>query len=442
VGKRYEKSKKDVSENRQTLERLGEEGKTLREEYAPLSLLDSIQNMLDDEASDAIQEVKSVGDTESQRIETETGTAEEEKREIAGEINSEIAKLNSGLEKLKQANSIEFGRKAVEQSSQEYKRQIDRFKALMGELGEDAIESSGGSAEKASSYIDTFAYEQADDSTGEIESSTKSDGGKTLHLSREEADSRWKQTLQNVDAQIQNYREELISRGVPECSWLNKTLNEHRTAMLNQESHNLEVARGQIVENTNTGILYNYPTDYPQFYNNLADEFRSYCLKGTNPNYSKTDNDSPWNNNCQRCVSAYEARRRGLDVVAQPLPPGNDALPIMRHPNGWPSVYEGACLIDCSANSGTGAAINVENQMEQWGTDARAIVRVRWKAGGGHVFIAERNGGATRFVDPQNGDTDVRSYFDFAKGSEVFCMRIDNLPFTDRINQCCTPIAA
>lgn len=163
-------------------------------------------------------------------------------------------------------------------------------------------------------------------------------------------------------------------------------------------------------------------------------------LLATNPNYSTVDSDSPWNNNCQRCVSAYEARRRGYDVEAQPLPNGNDPLPIMRHPQGWPSVYKDGQLIDCSANSGTAAAINVENMMKSWGDNCRAIVRVRWKpeaGGGGHVFIAERTNGVTRFIDPQNGTADASSYFQFAKGSDLFCMRIDNLDFTDRIHQCC-----
>jgi hypothetical protein len=163
-------------------------------------------------------------------------------------------------------------------------------------------------------------------------------------------------------------------------------------------------------------------------------------LLATNPNYSTVDSNSPWNNNCQRCVSAYEARRRGYDVEAQPLPNGNDPLPIMRHPQGWPSVYKDGQLIDCSANSGTQAATNVELMMRSWGDNCRAIVRVRWKpeaGGGGHVFIAERTNGVTRFIDPQNGNTDASSYFQFAKGNDLFCMRIDNLDFTDRIHQCC-----
>lgn len=184
----------------------------------------------------------------------------------------------------------------------------------------------------------------------------------------------------------------------------------------------------------------NTPTSMSRYAPIIGNHSMETDLLATNPNYSTVDSDSPWNNNCQRCVSAYEARRRGYDVEAQPLPNGNDPLPIMLHPQGWPSVYKDGQLIDCSANSGTAAAMNVENMMESWGDNCRAIVRVRWKpeaGGGGHVFIAERTNGITRFVDPQNGATDASSYFQFAKGSDLFCMRIDNLDFTDRIHQCC-----
>ncbi len=162
-------------------------------------------------------------------------------------------------------------------------------------------------------------------------------------------------------------------------------------------------------------------------------------LISVNPNFSFTDPDSPWNNNCQRCVCAYEARRRGYDVQALPCPEGQDNLPYMHHPEGWPTVFQGGKLIDCTANSGTAAAMNVESQMESWGDNCRAIVRVRWKpesSNCGHVFIAERVNGVTRFIDPQNGAADARSHFPLALGREMYCMRIDNLPFSDRIHQC------
>ncbi len=161
MGQRYEKSKKNVSENKKTLERLHSDKDTLQNEYAPLSLLDSIQGLLDDETNDAIQGVKAVGELESQRIESETDTAEEEKREISGEIQSEISKLNAGLEKLRKSGNIEFGRKAVEQSSQEYKKQVEKFRALLGELGDaGAISSSAGAVAELGGIADSASEMQ------------------------------------------------------------------------------------------------------------------------------------------------------------------------------------------------------------------------------------------------------------------------------------------
>ncbi len=160
-------------------------------------------------------------------------------------------------------------------------------------------------------------------------------------------------------------------------------------------------------------------------------------LKATNPNYSHTDPDSPWNNNCQRCVAVYEARRRGYDATAQPLSDENDPLMIMNHPNGWPKIFRGGKLEDCSGNSGTQGRQNVEDLAASWGENGRGIVRVRWRMGGGHVFIVERVNGITRFVDPQSGEADASAHFNFAKGSDMFCMRIDNLDFSDSIHKCC-----
>ena len=48
MGQRYEKNKRNVSENKKTLEKLHTDKETRRNEYAPLSLLESIQGLLDD----------------------------------------------------------------------------------------------------------------------------------------------------------------------------------------------------------------------------------------------------------------------------------------------------------------------------------------------------------------------------------------------------------
>ncbi len=163
-------------------------------------------------------------------------------------------------------------------------------------------------------------------------------------------------------------------------------------------------------------------------------------LKTSNPNYSP---NTSYGRNCQRCVSTYEARRRGYNVTAKPAPKGYDALSYV-HPveNGVFSPYSGANPKDVSANSGTQAELNIDSLMEAWGEGARAIICIQWKDqfGGGHAFIAERVNGKTRYIDPQTGNTNAKGYFELAKGKGVWCGRIDNLPFTPRIHECCSVI--
>ena len=161
-------------------------------------------------------------------------------------------------------------------------------------------------------------------------------------------------------------------------------------------------------------------------------------VKNTNPNYSSTDPESAYKLNCQRCVIAYEARRRGYDVEALPALSGLDFLRYLDHPLGLPSVFEGAEPVDCCARTGEYAKGVLEEQMKTWGDNCRAIVYTGWKnAAVGHFFIAERINGVTRFLDPQNGSADASCYFPLADGTRVYCMRTDNLPFTGRVQKCC-----
>ena len=47
------------------------------------------------------------------------------------------------------------------------------------------------------------------------------------------------------------------------------------------------------------------------------------AVKGANPNYHSSHD---YKINCQRCVQAYELRRRGYDVVAKPKPSVNNKI--------------------------------------------------------------------------------------------------------------------
>lgn len=157
------------------------------------------------------------------------------------------------------------------------------------------------------------------------------------------------------------------------------------------------------------------------------------ALAGANPHYAE---GREWQQNCQRCIYAYEMQRRGYDVEALPrIFDGTDRLPYMYDKNGWLAVMEGAKLVDMPSRN---TIQKMADQMAQWGDGARAVVRVAWKGGrSGHVFIAEQVNGQTHFVDPQPGRAiDVKTCMDYAIKGQTKLVRIDNLKPTDLIQKC------
>lgn len=138
---------------------------------------------------------------------------------------------------------------------------------------------------------------------------------------------------------------------------------------------------------------------------------------GTNPHFS-TDYDA-YSSNCQRCVLAYEARRRGYNVTALPTYSG-DMLPYNRD-------YLKALSNPKTVN--VGRSVNkLESQMKSYGNGSRAIVGIS-KGRKGHVFIAENQRGKISYVDPQ---TNKRySGLTLEQVSNATLTRIDNQSFTD-----------
>lgn len=119
-----------------------------------------MQGLFDDEAVEAIQHVSDVGDEESSKLEEKTEKTEEEREQITEDINKEIDKLSSGLEILKKASSLEFGRSTAEQATTEYKKQIQKFKDLIGEL--DSSASDTGSTTEGISAGNNYEFQESD----------------------------------------------------------------------------------------------------------------------------------------------------------------------------------------------------------------------------------------------------------------------------------------
>lgn len=157
------------------------------------------------------------------------------------------------------------------------------------------------------------------------------------------------------------------------------------------------------------------------------------ALAGSNPHYRE---GREWQQNCQRCIYAYEMQRRGYDVEALPrIFDGTDRLPYMYDKNGWLAVMDGAKAVDFPSRN---TIQKMADQMANWGDGARAIVRVQWKGGrSGHVFMAEQQKGGTVFMDPQTGRyVDIHAYMDQAVKGATKLVRIDNLKPTALLEKC------
>lgn len=136
MGKKLESSKRKVAENKRRESDLTDQRNLLKAEFEPLSALDQLRTDLDSDTIAALDRVSSVNDYEERRIAEEETHINEEKRQIADDINVEIKKLDSGLASLKEMDSIAFGKQSKEKAKRDYKNAIDSFESLLKELGE------------------------------------------------------------------------------------------------------------------------------------------------------------------------------------------------------------------------------------------------------------------------------------------------------------------
>ena len=116
-------------------------------------------------------------------------------------------------------------------------------------------------------------------------------------------------------------------------------------------------------------------------------------LAAVNPNFNK---GWEWQNNCQRCITAYEARRRGIDVEACSRDKDNGFAVLIKqngtlNPDGYiASVYKNAILIKTTATTQKQCKSDIIKKMSEFGDGSRAAVRVRWQTGGGTCLLLNK----------------------------------------------------
>lgn len=150
-----------------------------------------------------------------------------------------------------------------------------------------------------------------------------------------------------------------------------------------------------------------------------------------NPYYS--DDYAEFSQNCQRCVMAYEMRRRGYDVMALPTYQG-DTMPA----NGnWTSSMSGMTRVSVGKSTERATINAIEKQMSDWGEGSRAIVRVKWAGGNtGHVFNVEQKNGKLQVYDVQStkrktGKAYLKETMQYTTLSRTELFRTDNATPTD-----------
>lgn len=174
----------------------------------------------------------------------------------------------------------------------------------------------------------------------------------------------------------------------------------------------------------------------------VGNHTRDQDIMATNPNY--LTGGTEYHMNCQRCVTTYEARRRGYDVTALPCYDADDkygrgkgfTLPYDKGDRKADPLWYSAGLQFSQAKSFTKeqSLVTINTLMEGYGNGSRAIVDGFWSnSGTGHVFVAEYVGGKVQFFDPQNGDMDCSHYFDLMSPATISLFRVDDLPFTAAI---------
>ena len=160
-----------------------------------------------------------------------------------------------------------------------------------------------------------------------------------------------------------------------------------------------------------------------------------------NPYYNR--DYAAYSMNCQRCVVAYELRRRGYDVQAAPTYQG-DKLPRVVFAKGgaysgnWRGAFQKSKITKVGERGNNPKAEkkvinNIESNMNKWGSGSRAVVQVFWRGGGGHVFNVENDRGRMVYVDAQTHKrVNIGDYMSGAQTSSVNLIRTDDLRVSDR----------
>lgn len=179
------------------------------------------------------------------------------------------------------------------------------------------------------------------------------------------------------------------------------------------------------------------PKSFSDLKKNDKEQSNNEHQKKVNPKYNDSTYD--YSMNCTFCTAAYDLRKRGYDVEANPI-----------------STVEAYTIDDvCSWYKGAKSVSNVDvryayeatiksrkdviskeemllKSLESNGEGARGHLGLNWTGGGGHDVVWEIENGKAIIRDCQNGKVvDISEYLSYA--SSYNYVRVDNLEPTEEI---------
>ena len=164
------------------------------------------------------------------------------------------------------------------------------------------------------------------------------------------------------------------------------------------------------------------------------------AAKGANPYYNTSYRE--FTENCQRAVVAYEARRRGYNVTAQPTYKG-DKLPNRAYGNNsyYMGAFQNAKAHTVSGKTAKSMQTNFENRIKSYGNNSRSTLAFGWKGRRtGHVINVEVQRGKIHYIDAQNGTRyNGSELFKAMRVGSVRTVRTDNLRLSERAKKSIEP---
>ena len=138
--------------------------------------------------------------------------------------------------------------------------------------------------------------------------------------------------------------------------------------------------------------------------------------------------------NCQSCLVATEARFRGYNVVALPTY-DDDKMP---YGDNFANNFKNAKANNIGRTTPNATKNSIEKQMKAYGDGARAIIAVQWKGrnASGHVVNVIQRNGKTHVYDGQTGKQyKLSDLMNASRTESTRLVRDDNLEFSNQARE-------